>query len=64
MRKHARLLAPGHARLEADEVVRGRGLVLGAELHDGVRPTAGARIGEPDGLHRTERERHLARATP
>ena len=44
VRKTRRLLRPGHARLEADEVVRRRRRVLRAQLHDGeraLRPSAG-----------------------
>ena len=54
----ARLLRPRHARLEADEVVRRGRRVFLAQLDDGERARARARVDQADGLHRAESERH------
>ena len=52
--QHPRLVAPLHLRLKTDEAeVVTREVVL-AELHDGVRLAPGSRIGQADGLHRSE----------
>src|SRR5690349_3995845 len=58
--EHAALLAVRHLRLEPDERVERRAAVVLAELDDGVRPLAAARIDQPDRAHRTERERVAA----
>ena len=58
----ARLLAELEVVLEADEVVAVGAEIFLAELHDGVRPPAGARIREARGLHRAEAERVAAAA--
>src|SRR6185437_1932828 len=52
--QNARLLAELQMVLEADKVVAVRTEILLAKLHDGVRPAAGLRVGEPDWLHGTE----------
>ena len=55
--KHARLIAPFDLRLEPDEAeVIARQIVL-PQLHGGVRLAAGARIDQPDRLHRPEPQR-------
>src|SRR6266542_2986260 len=51
------LLGPTEIRLEANEVVEARRRVVLAELHDGVRPPAGPRIGETERLQRAEPQR-------
>ena len=46
----ALLLADPQLRLEADDVVEHAALVLLPQLHDGVRPLAGARVPSPTGF--------------
>ena len=53
----ALLLRHFHLRLEADDVEVIVGEVFLAQLHDRVRPLAGARMFEADRLHRTEAQR-------
>ena len=60
--EHALLLAPLELGLEADQRVVARGQVVLAQLHDGVRAAAGARIDEADRLHRPEAQGLLAAA--
>ena len=55
--EHALLLGIAKARLEADEIPHAAGAILHAQLHDGVRLAAGARIDEADRLHRPEAQR-------
>ena len=69
--EHARLFAPLQLRLKPDEAVVIGGEVVLPQLDDGVRPSAGARIGQPGRLHRPEPQRvdaavrhHLDRQTP
>ena len=50
IRKTRDLLAVRHPRLEADEVVRGRGRVLLAELHDGEGAAPGRGSVRPTGF--------------
>ncbi len=57
----ALLLGPGEPRLESDQVPRRAREVLAAQLHNSVRPGAGARVGEPHRLHRAVGE-HVAAA--
>ena len=61
--QHARLLAPLHLRLEADQAEVVAGEVVLPQLHDRVRLASGARIGQADRLHRPEAQRvHAASA--
>src|SRR5262245_27039980 len=55
----ALLLRKHHSRLKANEVVCRGGFVFGAKLHDREGSSLCSRIEQTDGLHRTERERHL-----
>jgi hypothetical protein len=52
--EHPPLFRPLHPGLKADHVKGGSGGVLLAKLDYGVRPSAGARIGETHGLHATK----------
>ena len=54
MRKMRGLLAIFQLGLEADHVEQRAERVVLAQLHDGVGPLAGARIGQADRLHRPE----------
>ena len=58
--QHARLVAPLDLRLEAHEaeVIAGESVL--AQLDDGVGRVAGARIAQPDRLHRAEPQRVAA----
>src|SRR5262245_27480273 len=58
--KHARLVAPLDLRLEPDEAEVIAGERVLPQLHGGVRLAAGARIDEPDRLHRPEPQRVAA----
>ena len=67
----ARLLAPLHLGLEADEAEVIAGEVVLPQLHARVRLAPGARIGQAHRLHRPEPQRvdaapghHLDRQTP
>ncbi len=69
--QHARLLAPLHLRLEADEAEVVAGQVVLPELDARIRLAAGARIGQAHRLHRPEPQRidaaprhHLDRQAP
>src|SRR5271163_754032 len=55
--QHARLLAEFQVILEADEVVGIGTQIFLAQLYDGVRHSAGARVFEADWLHGAETER-------
>ena len=58
--ENADLLGVLQLRLEADHVPKRAERVVLAKLHDGVRPTARARIVEADRLHRTKAQRFAA----
>ena len=58
--QHARLSAPFDLRLEADEAEVIAGEIVLPQLHGGVGLPSGARIDQPDRLHRTEAERVVA----
>ena len=60
----ARLLAVLQLGLEADHVAERAQRIVLAQLHDGVGPAAGARVGQADRLHRAEAQRLAARARP
>jgi hypothetical protein len=48
--QHARLFAPLHLRLEADQAVVVAGEIVLAQLHDGVGLATGARVARPTGF--------------
>ena len=50
----ARLLRMAELGLEADNVVQRAERIVPAELHHGMGAAAGARVGQPHGLHRAE----------
>ena len=55
--QHASLLAPLDLGLKPDEAEMIAGEVVLPELDDGVGFASGARVGQPDGLHRAEAQR-------
>ena len=58
----ALLFAEGQVGLEANQVIGGLLLVLGAQLNCRPGTATGARVGEPDGLHGAKADGILARA--
>ena len=64
VRKSARLLAVLQLGLEADDVPQRAERIVLAQLHDRVRPPAGARVAQADRLHRPEAQGLAARARP
>ena len=61
VRNRRDLLAVLQLGLEADDVPQRAERIVLAELHDGPRPLAGARIAQPDRLHRPEAQASAAR---
>ncbi len=55
--EYTALFAPAQVGLKSDQVVQGTGQIVLAELDDGIRPSAGPGVFQPDRPHRAERQR-------